>query len=349
MDESTARLRAFYADGPAPDGKLPFPPYLAAAVRHRDALLSGQITLEQAAAQAGLNRKYLRIVWQTLTDAAPSYPLDAIRARWRKAEAKDVPALNAEVTAWQSALWQTVHVGSYVHSVGKGYAESVTRQVAVDPSPAETRLLRAADGLTTAPDDSIPDAQLRAGYADFRRCFPLFVCFPAVIPNDEVVSLKMFHREDEPLRALFLDDAQARRLDLLWAQHRFLSRQPVAENNYLPLFIGFVSQDQPKELLHYFEGQRPVFRARAEAFEKEEEAALPKQMTALLAFAARAYRRPLTGGEQAELPNLYRSLRAKGLGREEALHSVLARVLVAPRLSAAHRAGARRQAARPGE
>jgi len=53
----------------------------------------------------------------------------------------------------------------------------------------------------------------------------MFLCFPEVIPNDEAVSLKMFHREDEPLERLFLDETQQRRLEHLWDEHKFISRQ----------------------------------------------------------------------------------------------------------------------------
>src|SRR5207248_5386693 len=139
-------------------------------------------------------------------------------------------------------------------------------------------------------------------------CFPWFICFPEVVPTDEVVSLKMFHREDEPLERLFLDEEQKRRLDRLWNEHRFISQQPVAENKYLPQFIGFVTQDQPKELLDYFESQREPFRKRAEEFEKAAAAAEPKQLDALVGFAARAYRRPLTDNEKAKLLGLYETL-----------------------------------------
>ena len=76
-----------------------------------------------------------------------------------------------------------------------------------------------------------------AGNAEFRRLFPLFTCFPNVIPNDEVVSLKMYHREDEPLLRLFATDEQGRQLDRLWAELRLISRQPVAEYDYLPQLI----------------------------------------------------------------------------------------------------------------
>ncbi len=102
-------------------------------------------------------------------------------------------------------------------------------------------------GPVLAAPDGAGYKRLLQGYADFRRVFPLFLCFPQVVPTDEVVCLKMFHREDEPLARLFLNAEQKRRLDHLWAEHRFISRQPVAENNYLPLFIGFVTQDQPKD------------------------------------------------------------------------------------------------------
>jgi hypothetical protein len=203
----------------------------------------------------------------------------------------------------------------------------------------QLRVLTAAPGPDarwdgTSPVLASPDGagykRLLQGHADFRRVFPLFLCFPPVVPTDEVVSLKMFHREDEPLARLFLDAEQQRRLDRLWAEHRFISRQAVAENDYLPLFIGFVTQDQPKEMLAYFDGQRPAFQKRADEFLREEEAAIPKQFDALLEFAGRAYRRPLREREKTDLLALYKTIRGKGAGHEEAFRGVLARVLVSP-------------------
>lgn len=172
--------------------------------------------------------------------------------------------------------------------------------------------------------------QLQQGYEEFRRVFPLFLCFPKVIPTDEIVSLKMFHREDEPLMRLFLDAPQAKYLDRLWAEHQLISRQAVAENAYLPQFIGFVTQDGTKEALAFFESLRPVFKKRAEAFLKEEEDAIPKQLDALHKFAARAYRRPCTEKEKAALRNMYQAVRRKGASHEEAFRGILARVLVSP-------------------
>jgi hypothetical protein len=172
--------------------------------------------------------------------------------------------------------------------------------------------------------------RLLRGHADFRRCFPFFICFPQVVPTDEVVTLKMYHREDEPLERLFLDAAQKARIDKLWAEHRFISEQPSAENKYLPQFIGFVTQDQPKELLNYFESQRPVFQKRADEFEKDKEAAIPKHLDALLDLAARAYRRPLSEKQKADLLALYQTLRKRGESHGLAFRGVVARVLISP-------------------
>ncbi len=188
------------------------------------------------------------------------------------------------------------------------------------------------DGKTplVAAPGSTAHKQLLQGIAEFRRCFPPFICYPRIIPDDEVVCLKLYHREDEHLIRLFLGAEQRRRLDRLWEEHRFITQWPTTEHKNLPLFIGFVTQDQPKELLAYFEGQREPFRKRAEEFEKDVEAAAPKQLEMLTGFAERAYRRPLQDREKAELLGLYELLRKKKMSHEEAFRTVLARVLVSP-------------------
>jgi hypothetical protein len=172
--------------------------------------------------------------------------------------------------------------------------------------------------------------QLLQGCEEFRRIFPPFISYNRVVPDDEVVCLKLYHREDEPLVRLFLDDAQSREVERLWAEHRFISQWPVTEHKQLPLFIGFVTQDQPKELVVFFENKREPFRKRAEAFEKERDAAAPWHLAALLDFAGRAYRRPLEEKEKTELMGLYATLRKKEMSHEEALRTVLTRVLVSP-------------------
>ncbi|HEX4590320.1 MAG TPA: DUF1592 domain-containing protein, partial [Gemmataceae bacterium] len=266
-------------------------------------------------------RKYLGVLWKTLNDPSPSYPLDLTRASWRKASKNDVAALTAEIAAWQDAVWSVVPIGSYRYG-------NTVRQVPNDPQKVEALIQKWPK--KPSPPAGLDVTELVRGYDDFRAVFPKFVCFPQVIPTDEAVSLKMFHREDEPLTRLFLNDEQTLQINHLWAEHRFISRQPIAENAYLPQFIGFVTQDQPKELLAYFESQRPAFKQRAEEFEREQEAAIPRQLKALLEFAGRAYRRPLSDKESSDLTALYESVRQKGAGHDEAFRAVLARVLVSP-------------------
>jgi hypothetical protein len=83
-------------------------------------------------------------------------------------------------------------------------------------------------------------------------------------------------------------------------------------------------------MLAYFEGQRPTFKKRAEALEQEEQAAIPKQLQALLSCASRAYRRPLQAQERRDLLGLYQAIRARGMAHEQAFRNVLARLLVSP-------------------
>ncbi len=201
-------------------------------------------------------------------------------------------------------------------------------QVLTSPPTAEARW--DSKNPVVASPTSAAYRQLVAGNAEFRKVFPLFTCFPQVVPTDEVVCLKMFHREDEPLVRLFLTDDDTHRLDRIWAEHRFVSRQPAAEYDYLPQFIGFTTQDTPKEFQQFFLDRKPLFKKWADEFVSEEEAAIPKQLDALLEFASRAYRRPLHEKERTELLALYKTIRGKGAAHEEAFRGVLARVLVSP-------------------
>ena len=134
-DETLSELRKTYRQfDPGPDdGRLDFTPYLAAAIAHRDDLAAGKITTDAVAAQEKLNPKYLRILWQALTDWEPSLPLDRIRARWRLASPKDAEALAAEVRAWQGLLWKFNKIGSYMNPVW---------QDAANPAFTESQTIR---------------------------------------------------------------------------------------------------------------------------------------------------------------------------------------------------------------
>ena len=62
---------------------------------------------------------------------------------------------------------------------------------------------------------------------DTRKPLPLEADEPErVVPADEVVTMLLYHREDEPLRRLMLNEDQHRKLDRLWSELTFVSREP---------------------------------------------------------------------------------------------------------------------------
>jgi hypothetical protein len=68
-----------------------------------------------------------------------------------------------------------------------------------------------------------------------------------------------------------------------------------------------------------------------ERLERERRASEPHHLSALLAFARRAYRRPLGPAERNGLLEFYRSRRREGLDHEGAVRDTLARVLMSPK------------------
>lgn len=169
--------------------------------------------------------------------------------------------------------------------------------------------------------------RFEAAFDTFRRMFPPALCYAKVVPVDEVITLTLFHREDDGLKRLVLDDAQAARLDRLWAELRFVSQDALAEVDAFQQILEYASQDGDPKV---FEPLRKPIQDRAAAFRKALVDAEPRQLDAAIAWAERAYRRPLRPGEADGLRDLYGKLRGEGLPHDEAWRLVLARVLVAP-------------------
>ncbi|NOT61151.1 MAG: DUF1592 domain-containing protein, partial [Acidobacteria bacterium] len=168
-----------------------------------------------------------------------------------------------------------------------------------------------------------------------------------------------YFRDDAPLRELILDEKETRELDALWDEFEFISDYTL--RNYTQFLGGgartlAVNRDQHQgfattaaiaalrdqhlsrlpaqadpqyrqAVQEYFDNAntkiRAVERARLEAE--------PLHLDALLKFAARAYRRPLTQSERDELLADYRQLRAQNaMTHEEALRAALTSLLVSP-------------------
>ena len=176
-----------------------------------------------------------------------------------------------------------------------------------------------------------------------------------------------YFRDDRPLYELVLDPAEQRQLDVLWNELDFITLAPVRQFKQFiwferaeppsfmasPQFNTFRSEDEDvtseakiaqladvylakaREITNdvaagvvrdYFE----TMNGNVRALEKARAAAEPKHLEALVAFAARAYRRPLTKAEGDDLLAFYRSLRDQHLSHEDAIRDAVASVLMSP-------------------
>ncbi len=174
---------------------------------------------------------------------------------------------------------------------------------------------------------SAAERRWKQAFADFRDLFPAAMCYTQIVPVDEVISVTLFHREDDHLVRLMLEDDQRARLDRLWDELRFVSRDALASVDAFEQLMEFATQDADPTA---FEPLREPTLARAAAFKRRLIACEPAQLAALVDFAARAYRRPLTSGEAANLNSLYAALRNEELPHDEAFRLTLARILASP-------------------
>jgi hypothetical protein len=72
-------------------------------------------------------------------------------------------------------------------------------------------------------DNTAARRRFEAAFDEFRSLFPIALCYAKIVPVDEVVTLTLFHREDDQLQRLMLDDAQIAELDRLWDELRCVS------------------------------------------------------------------------------------------------------------------------------
>jgi Protein of unknown function (DUF1592)/Protein of unknown function (DUF1588)/Protein of unknown function (DUF1587)/Protein of unknown function (DUF1595)/Protein of unknown function (DUF1585) len=177
-----------------------------------------------------------------------------------------------------------------------------------------------------------------------------------------------YYRDDLPLIQLILDDNGKRELDRLWNEFDYIADYSARTwTQYYFNQSGEVfgkgdesGSDRPTD--HAVTDTAVIFKMRdaylakaaadpindpvaAEAIrahfdqtnatlrslEKERAEAEPRQLEALLQFAARAYRRPLTDAERADLLAYYHQARTQNqLSHEEALRDALTSVLMEP-------------------
>jgi hypothetical protein len=164
-------------------------------------------------------------------------------------------------------------------------------------------------------------------FDEFRSWFPTALCYTKIVPVDEAVTLTLYYREDEQLARLMLDDGQKAKLDRLWDQLHYVSHDAPQLVDAFEQLWQYATQDADPKV---FEPLRKPIQERAAAFRQRLIDTQPKHVRAVLEFANRAYRRPLTAAEREELQDLYRRLREQEVAHEDAIRLLLARVLVAP-------------------
>lgn len=172
-------------------------------------------------------------------------------------------------------------------------------------------------------------ARFAAAFDAFRDVFPLALCYTRIVPVDQVVTLTLFYREDASLQRLMLSEIERAELDRLWDELLFLSQHPLKKLVALEQIYQFATQDRP-DLVKEFEPMKEPMKARAKAFQQRLLASESVHLQAVLDFAHRAWRRPLSEAEQAQLRVLYRELRENDLGHDSAIRLMLARVLTSP-------------------
>jgi hypothetical protein len=177
-----------------------------------------------------------------------------------------------------------------------------------------------------------------------------------------------YFRDDAPLSELMLDVTGRRTLDRLWRELDFVTSAPIRQYRN---FLWFERADSPFLLDREFDFARPEdkdstsdarIRQLAEVYlakvrrattnpvaievvrehfvqvsqtirhlEQDWRDAEPSHLEALVGFAERAYRRPLTAVESGEIRSFYQSLRTDGgLDHENAVRDSVVSILMSP-------------------
>ena len=177
-----------------------------------------------------------------------------------------------------------------------------------------------------------------------------------------------YFRDDTPLMELILDEKGQRKLNRLWNEFDFIAEYTA--HTWIQYFINQSGEVEgkgsesgsPRPTDHEITdapvilGLRDAYVAKALAYPKNDPAAVQairdhfngvnetlraletehkdtesKHLEALLRFAARAYRRPLSKSEENDIVAFYQSLRTKnGLSHEDAIRDSLASILMSP-------------------
>lgn len=202
---------------------------------------------------------------------------------------------------------------------GGTHAEPVAKATPGDPRVAKIVHPRVA-------------AEQARSAAEFRALFPPAVLFEPIIPRDAQGSVFLYHREDEPLRRLLLDEAGRVELDRLWSELEFISEQAFATPRMLEEITQYYRRpnDGARIMFFYMQLFDEQVQQEEQALRAAKVAAEPGHLESLLEFAARAWRRPLTDNERMAILGTYHTDRKDGVKHDPAFRAALARVLSSP-------------------
>ena len=171
--------------------------------------------------------------------------------------------------------------------------------------------------------------RVESQFRSFVNLFPPALCYAKIVPVDEVVTLTLFHREDNHLRRLMLNDHQAAELDQLWDELFYVAQEPLKYQVAFEQIREFATQDRP-DLVKRWAPHVDSINRRADDFRDLMTDTEPIHVNAIIDFAHRCWRRPLTVSEAQNLRNLYGRLRNDGIIHEQSIRLMIASVLTSP-------------------
>lgn len=182
--------------------------------------------------------------------------------------------------------------------------------------------------FTISNNQNAQDA-LKLSFNEFREYFPVAICYPRIVPVDEVVTLTLFHREDDWLKKLFLSNDEAGELDRLWDEFLFVAQEPMKSLVALEQIYQFATQDRP-DLVNEFESLFEPARNRVKEYLDRRKACEELHLKSVYRFAEQAWRLPLAVPTHEKLKDLYQTIRNQQVDHESAIQMLIARILVSP-------------------
>lgn len=210
-----------------------------------------------------------------------------------------------------------------LHSAAAGQGTVQVQVATTKPSRHETSM----SAPILVGDEARP--RVEAALDEFRNLFPEALCYARIVPVDEVVTLKLFYREDDHLKRLMLDDDQSVEIDRLWDELFFVAREPLQLAVSYEQLYEFATQDRP-DIVKALEPLRKPLNDRADRFRDRMRRTEPVHVKALIDLTDRAWRRSVSALERRELENLYGKLREVGVDHVGAIQLTLARILTSP-------------------